>query len=283
MADIERVESRHFALHEIIVKDRLRGVSEAGVSAVLSSLEEVKQIASPIWVRKLKDTYVLLDGAHRLEAAKRHGLATVPGLAWRCNDDQARLLEIDGNLAGAELDALDTAVFLAERKRVYESMHPETKAATGAALVNKRWNTADTMSVVSFAAATAQKFGMSERHVRRLIAAGERLDPRDRQMLRGAPRPVTLQDLQAISKIGSATERYHVVEALAAGQATSAAKARASFNAQPVPPKDPVEEAFQALLSKWTRAPAAARKRFVEEAFDEISDLFADEYERRHR
>ncbi|HPT48548.1 MAG TPA: hypothetical protein PLM07_21900, partial [Candidatus Rifleibacterium sp.] len=43
-------------------------------------------------------------------------------------DDWARLMEVDDNLAGAEMNALDTAVFLAERKKVYEKLHPETKA-----------------------------------------------------------------------------------------------------------------------------------------------------------
>ena len=97
-------------------------------------------------------------------------------------DDWARLMEVDDNLAGAEMNALDTAVFLAERKRVYEKLHPETKASTGAALVAHRWNTADIMSVVSFASATAEKFGMTDRHVRRMIAAGARLTQSDLQL-----------------------------------------------------------------------------------------------------
>lgn len=268
MVDIERVESRSFAFHEIEVVSRLREVSESGVAAVLSSLEELKSIASPIWVRKTKSGYVLLDGAHRIEAAKRFGLTSVPGIAFRCNDKQARLMEIDGNLAGAELDALDTAVFLAARKRVYEELHPETRAGHAGAAA--RWNASD---IVSFASATAEKFGISQRHVERLVKAGGALDPRDLSLLRKAPKAVTLKDLQVIAKVANAAERYHVVEALSQGTAKSAAEARRSHNAAPVAPKDPVEEAFQALLSRWERAPMAVRRRFVEAIGDDLTEM----------
>lgn len=271
MADIERVESRHFALHEVEIKGRLREVSEAGVSAVLASLEEVGQIASPIWVRKVKSGYQLIDGAHRIEAARRVGLASVPGIAFRCNDDQARMLEIDGNLAGAELTVLDTAIFLADRKRVYEKLHPETRR--GVAGATSRWDATSKLPVASFVTATAEKFGQSETKIFRLVAAGERLDVRDRDLLRKAPRPVTFSDLQEIAKIKGPGERYHVVEALAKGDAKSAADARKAFNAAPTPPKDPVEEAFQALMARWTRAPIAVRRRFVDAIGDDLIEM----------
>ena len=38
-------------------------------------------------------------------------------------------------------------------------------------------------------------------------------------------------------------------------------------------PKDPVEEAFKALLTAWTRAPMAARRRFVHEVSDDLAAM----------
>ena len=64
----------------IVAEGRLRPVSEAGVQAILGSVEELGQIVTPLVVRQRREkdgfVYDLLDGAHRLEAARRLGLDT---------------------------------------------------------------------------------------------------------------------------------------------------------------------------------------------------------------
>jgi ParB family transcriptional regulator, chromosome partitioning protein len=263
----------------IEVADRLRPVSEAGVESLVASITELGVMKDPIHLRQKKGgKLVLIAGGHRLEAARRLGWAEVSAHIWdEVTDDWARLMEVDDNLAGAEMNALDTAVFLAERKKVYEKLHPEAKASTGAALVARRWNTTDTMSVVSFAASTAEKFGLTDRHVRRMIAVGSALDRRDLSQLRGAPKPVTLADLQVIAKAKSNDERSHIVEALGAGTAKSAGAARAEFTARSmgIQPtiKDPVETAHLALSALWARAPKAAKRRFVSDHGVELDQL----------
>lgn len=266
------------AVADVGARDRLRPVSEAGVESLIASINELGVMKDAIHVRKRKDGRLwLIAGGHRLEAAKRLGWTEIPAKVWTgVTDDWARLMEVDDNLAGAEMDPLDTAVFLAARKRLYEKLHPETTARSGAELVASRWHTADIMSVVSFANATAQKFGLTERHVRRLIAAGWSLGPDEVARLRRAAKPVTLADLQVLSK-AEVTERYHVVNALAEGRARSAAEASRQWRAardgtSETAVKDPVEAAFKALSEAWKRAPMAARKRFLLEQAREIRD-----------
>lgn len=256
---------------DVVVRDRLRPVSEAGVASLLASIEETGVMKDAIHVRKKKDGSLhLMAGGHRLEAARRLGWEEIEAKVWAdATDDWARLMEIDDNLAGAEMSPLDTAIFLARRKEVYERLHPETKAATGAALAAKRWDAADTMSVASFVASTAEKFALSERHIRRMVAAGQKIGAGETGKLRKAPRPITLKDLIEISKIGGSVERYAVVDALAEGRAKSAAEARRKIRAsetgdQPAV-QDPVEAQFMALMTAWNRAGAAARKRFLGE------------------
>lgn len=267
------------AVADVITKDRLRPVSEAGVESLIASIRETMVMKDAIHVRKKKDSLILIAGGHRLEAARRLGWETIEAKVWTdVTDDWARLMEIDDNLAGAEMNALDTAVFLATRKAVYERLHPEAKAAAGAALAAKRWNAADMMSVASFATATAEKFGMTDRHVRRMIAAGSALAPDQVRALRQAPRQVTLADLMEIAKIGVATDRYSVVERLASGRAKSAAEARRQL-AEPAAEtgeKDPVEDAFQGLVKLWERVPMAARRRFASEYAADLEALLAD-------
>jgi len=248
---------------------RLRPVSEAGVESLLASIKEVGVMKDAIHVRKKKDgSFHLIAGAHRLEAAKRLGWKDVEAKVWTdVTDDWAHIMEIDDNLAGAEMNALDTAVFLARRKEIYERLHPETKAKTGAALAAQRWDTADTVSVASFAASTAEKFGLTDRHVRRMIAAGIKLAPNEVAELRAAPKAVTLKDLTEIGQIENTIERYDVVSHLSQGKSKSVTEALrtirgASSDAQE---KDPVDTGAKGISDAWKRAPIAARRRFVEE------------------
>lgn len=263
----------------IVAEARLRPVSEAGVLAILGSVEELGQIVTPLVVRQRRDkgseggfVYELLDGAHRLEAARRLALDTVPVRVFECTNDQAKLLEIDGNLAGAELNPLDTAVFLATRKAVYERLHPETKAGVAGALHKN--SATDMMSVASFVTATAEKFGMTDRHIRRLVHAGSRLGPDEIAKLRAAPRQVTLKDLQDIAKIKAAPDRYGVVDALSEGRAKNAAAAlKALKPAAETALKDPVEDEYRDIKSVWERSGAAARRRFADEFGVELARL----------
>lgn len=270
------------SVDEIQMGDRLRPVSQAGVEALKASIEELGVMKDKIHVRKIKRSgnYVLMVGGHRLTAARELGWETIPVVCWDCNDNFARLMEIDDNLAGAELTALDTAVFLAERKDVYEKMYPETKAVTGAALVSKRWSdTDDIVSLVSFTTATAEKLGCSKRHVERLVAAGAVLRGRNANDLRSAPNPVTLKDLTEIAKIGEVSERDRVVALLSKGDVKNASEARRKYQSElgngPAPLNN-TDATFARLLDAWQRAPKAARKMFLEEEGDDVRAVLAE-------
>lgn len=261
---------------EVACDGRLRPVSEAGVAALIASIEETGVMKDAIHVRQKKDrSLVLVAGAHRLEAAKRLGWPEIEAKVWAdVTDDWALLMEIDDNIAGAELNPLDTAIFLAERKRVYEKLHPETRADAFSGNQHTGKLAAD---IVSFATVTAEKFGMSERHVRRLIAAGTRLEAREIELLREAKKPATLKDLQEIAKIGEREERRDVVLRLSSGNANSASDARKSLRHErdgaPGPFKDPVEDGLKALSNAWARAPKEAKRRFVRDHGEDLEAL----------
>jgi len=267
-------------LNRVLVADvrvfgRLRPVSEAGVESLIASVNETGVMKDAIHIRKKKDgSLQLIAGAHRLEMARRLGWVEIEAKVWTdVTDDWARLMEIDDNLAGAEMNALDSAVFLATRKAVYERLHPETKAKTGSALAAARWNAADIMSVASFATATAEKFGMSDRHVRRMIAAGTALHPDQIHALRKAPRPVTLAELQALSKVDAA-RRNEAVRGYTSGEFKKLSQALKPTIA--TVDKDPVEGAIKALRTAWQRAPKEARIRLLKDQGKVIFDLLRE-------
>ena len=258
---------------DIVIGERLRPVSEAGVESLIASIRETGVMKDAIHIRKKKDgKLVLIAGGHRLEAARRLEWDEVEAKIWTdVTDDWARLMEVDDNLAGAEMNALDTAVFLAERKRLYEKLHPETRH--GAAGAAARWDATDIESVASFVAATAEKFGMTDRHIRRIVAAGTALNRDEVRHLRAAKAPVTLKDLTEISRIPEDHERAMVVLKLSGGSAKSVADARKQLEAEEgrAPVIDPMkksEDEFRALAGAWKRAGAAARRRFITEVIE---------------
>ena len=263
------------ALADIDVGTRLRPVSEAGVDAILSSIGETGIMKDAVHLRRARSSgggdgrLVLIAGAHRLEAAKRLGWAEIEAIVWRdVSDDWVKLVEIDDNLAGAEMTALDTAVFLARRKAIYERLHPEARAGVFKGNRHTGSLVADIMSVTSFAKATAEKFGVTERHVRRMTEAGSALTDAQAQQLRAAPRAVGLVDLVDLSKIGDDAERAQVILKVATGQAKKVSQARVQYanetgtGARPMQVK--ADGDYDRLVEAWNRASPAARRRFVD-------------------
>lgn len=274
MRPAKLIETTDVPLDQIEISDRLRPVCDLSVQSLRESIETLG-LQNEIHLRKVKRTGALrlMAGGHRIAAFRLLGRETIPAKVWDCTDDWAALTEIDDNLAHAELDALELAVFLAKRKEVYERAYPETKALTGAELVAKRWNTADKLSVVSFAAATAEKRSLSERQIRRLVAVGQALSPQDVEQLRSAPKKVTLSDLQVIAKCPGDAARREICQALHTGTAKSAAEAVRRHKAPGAAIKDPTEDARGRIADAWARASKEARRRFAGDYRAELLEL----------
>jgi len=285
MREPRLIEVTELAAEDIDVTGRLRPVSEAGVAAIMASIAEIGIVKDEVAVRRVRhqgNRLVLMAGGHRVEACRRLG-RKVPAKIWDCADDWARLVEIDDNLAGADLCALDHAIFLAERKRVYEKLHPET-ASWG--LRGNQYKGKVVTDMMSFTTSTAEKFGLSERHVRRMIQSGTCLSPEDVAALRAAPKPVTLADLQQVAKTTSPGEHAAIVGALAQGAAKNAAEARRRWlAAQPgsrkTLPRDPDEVAWIALVKAWTGCRKSVRRRMVQSFEPELAALLAEFREQR--
>ncbi len=280
MREARLIEVRDLAPDQIEVGHRLRPASEAGVESLMASITELGRVQNEVQVRQVRHQggrLVLMDGLHRVEACRRLGLP-VPAKVWDCSDAWAAFCEVDSNLSGAELGALDTAVFLAARKRIYEQEHPESKAGVAGGLARQQRTE---MSVAAFATVTAEKFGLSERQVRRVLAAGMALGPDEVARLRAAPRGVRQQDLFEIAKCGAAPERYHVVAALAEGRAKSAGEARRAWAAaqgtrKPKAQASAADAEYLRLADAWRRASTAARRRWVAEFADDVLALEGD-------
>jgi ParB/RepB/Spo0J family partition protein len=117
------------ALSAIMVPpNRMRRLRPEKVAELAESMQ-ARGLLQPIILRPWRHRYMLVAGLHRYEATKRVGSETIAAIVCDGLDDAdaALLAEIDENLIRADLSPAERALHLAERKRLYEKVHPETK------------------------------------------------------------------------------------------------------------------------------------------------------------
>ena len=253
----------------IDVVDRLRPVDPALVEALAASISENGQLQA-ITVRPADDEgnrAVLVAGAHRLAAMVHLGRDTIRARWMGADAAAARLVEIDENLIRAELTALDRAIFLAERKAIYERMHPET--VQGRAPKPKKGEQGKVANMATFARFSkdaAAKVGLSERSIQRAVELAASLDPAAIALLRGSRLADNAAQLKALA--GLAPERQRAVaEAIAAGAASVRAARLRLGDAEPEagPSED---ELFGRFLTAWAGMSRELKLRIAEHAAD---------------
>lgn len=260
---------------DIEVEERLRIASDTAVASIVSSIQEVGSILQPLLVRRVKGGYRLLDGLHRLTAAKQVGLEDVPVKVSDCTNDQAIRIEVDANVAGAPLTPLDMAVFLAAHKELYERENPETRRGSAGGRSKNEVPT-DKMSVSSFAANAAEVFSKGERQIFRLISVGEKLSKDEIAQLRKAPNRVQFKDLEHIAKCSEQADRSAICAALGAGEAKTAKEVLDRKKAAGAAVQSPLEQQVSKLKDAYARAQKSARREFVRLHFDELIELVHD-------
>lgn len=219
-------------------------------------MESVKRLGvlEPIVVRRPSGLMpVLVAGRHRLEAARRLKLKTVPCIIRDMDDIDAELAEIDENLIRAELTPAQTAAALTRRKELYEAKHPET--GHGKATKNKE------EKISSFANDTASATGQTARNVRNATRRGEQLGG-DLDRVTGTPLDKGVE-LDALLKL-PADEREELIARAEAGDRTVTAR-------KPVSPPDDVLNDIEVnnkqrndLIRVWNRTAPENRRWFYD-------------------
>lgn len=258
------IDTAEIRIADIVVADRLRTIDEAWVDAIATSMAESSQ-HTPIRLAKAKGKkYRLIDGAHRIEAKRRQGETVIRAEIVEATPLEAKLLEIDANLIRRELNPLDRATFLAERKAVYEELHPDTKA--GVAGGKARQGTAsDTMS---FAAATAEKIGLSPRSVERAVSIHFQIDAAIRKRIAGTPIAEKQNELLALARQGP-QRQTRITDMLLKGEARNVRAALRILDGHTEPATtnakaDTDDKHLKRLMDAWSRASAKARGGFIE-------------------
>ncbi|WP_425063226.1 ParB N-terminal domain-containing protein [Pyruvatibacter mobilis] len=248
---------RQVPLADIRVEERLRRVDPDHVAVIAASIRECGKVLSPVTCRTGKGgQIILIAGAHRLAAAQEAGLETIPAeIHAQLGVQAARLMEIDENLCRHELTPLDRAVSLAERKVVYEQLHPETKHGGD----RKSGIKSQFLRLDRFSKETQEKTRLSERSIQRAIEIAKRLSPHTRTTLAHMPMPIKEGELYKLSRL-SERDQHKVMDAYEAGASVGDALQRVSGKTAKTSTSD---TAYQQLMQAWVRAPRSARERFV--------------------
>ncbi len=229
----------------------------------------------PIIVAEVgKDQFLLVAGAHRLEAAKLLKWKTIVAVLAKGTPEQLRLVEIDENLARRNLSALDRAIALGERKRIYEELYPETKqGGDRKSTANPAEGQNDTMSfwsaspekVGAFSTVTAEKLGIERRTVERAVRIAAALSPELRENLTGHPIADNQAQLLKLVKLPP-EQREKAVAALTreeapaktVQEAVEATAGRVKTKERPAHQKQ-----YDALCRAFDGANARAKKLFI--------------------
>lgn len=248
---------------EIDDTGRLRPVDPAYVAMLAENLAQTLKLRQPIEVRRLKKGgYRLIAGAHRLAAVKAMGWPEIDAFVYEATDAEARLAEIDENLVRHELNPLDRAVFLAERKAIYEALHPETKKGAQGGRGGQR-NESET---ISFSKDTAERVGLTARTVQLAVMIATKLAPDVKAAVAGTWIARHQGELLALAKQPPADQRACVALMLRpeAPARTVADALRQSKGVNAAGGGNPDDKAFEGLISAWGRAGAKAKRRFLE-------------------
>jgi len=225
---------------------RLRPVDDAHSQLIAASMNE-SSLIQPVVVRAdvSGNGMKLVVGGHRLRGAIILGWDEIPAILIEATDDEARQIEIDENLARKELTALERSEFLAERKRVYETLHPEAAHGKAKRPKTEKAKVANLATFARFSKDAAKSTGLGERTIQRAVEIAGKLSPDAVTLIRGSKLADNQSQLQALAEL-EPREQVKVAREIAEGRAVNFAKARIS--AGMVPAGGAVREADRPLV-----------------------------------
>lgn len=187
-------------IKNIKVDTRRREARPDEIRKLADSIAEVG-LLNPVTVDR---EHTLIAGRHRLEAAKLLGWTEIECTVSDLEGVAAELAEIDENFARTNASTIEIGEMLKRRKRLYETLHPETKAGVAQANGMNRalGNNVDcTVQAKSFVKDTAERWCVDPSTVSRHLQIAEELTPEAKDILCGMKRlsgQTTLRRLSAL-------------------------------------------------------------------------------------
>lgn len=259
------LSTQDIPLKDIDASNRLRAVNQDWAKGISESFANIGQKEPIEVVAQTKGKkFRLVAGGHRFAAAELCGWETIRAEIKQTVTDnydlEVRLHEIDENLIRNELNALDRAVFLGERQRIYEAMYPETKNGAQGGRGGKKNET----DIVTFSKNTAEKIDLSERTIRRDVTIFKALSPEIRAQISGSVLANKQGELYKLTRINP-EHHEQIVEAClrAENPAPSVSLAAQELDGREPDKSDPDELALDQLKSKFSKSSVSNKAEFL--------------------
>ena len=247
-------------INEIKIGSNRRKSAPENVKALSESISEVGMM-NPITVDADNN---LVAGLHRLEAAKLLGWTEIECNVCELDELHAELAEIDENVVRTGLSDLELSELLARRKRIYETLHPETRHGGDRKSETIKSSICRDDPVKSFAEDTAEKMGVSPRTVERHVQIAENLTPEAKDVLRNADRKITKQKIMILSRM-KPEEQKEEAEKLVNGTIQPSKEYDASSFASEVAVLKSADKDFSCTPESFVMEVSCCLKKIVEE------------------
>jgi N6-adenosine-specific RNA methylase IME4 len=212
-------------------------------------------LLNPITLRRDQNRLILIAGLRRLEATKLLKEGEIRARIVDMDATKAMLAEIDENLQRAELTALQHAHHVAERKKVWEALYPQTRhggappkrdGKGGKApsqgkddkLASLPTTTEAAPRTRSFVAETAKKGVTSPRTVARAAQIGEGICSKAQNLLLGTPVEDRKDDLLKIARL-SPEDQIAVAQVIHDGKEKTYLRAKRLLEAEAIKAEPP--------------------------------------------
>ena len=261
-------------LEQIVIGPRLREVDEAVVERLAESMDRIG-LQNPIQVRHNfgidPDTgdyerdldqggFALVAGAHRIEAARRLGWGRIEALVLDDpSPDVLALVEVDENLARAELTPLHRGRFVARREELHKKLYPNTrhggdrKSAEYREKIKTERFDLDLSRSPSFVEETADLTSMSKGTVERALRIGKRILPELQDELEGTPIARREGDLYRLAGLSEAQQQRALQRLREADEPPERLSALLQKDAPPETPGPPTRATlFARLETAWS-------------------------------
>ena len=252
--------TRKVPLERIIVGERLRQFRESQVDTLTESIAELG-LLTPISVYEnpLDGAFNLVAGLHRLEACRKLGWPEIDVILVDRLDEYERILwEIDENLVRAELSEGERAEHLLRRKQIFDAKRKQLRLSED--------DGSKTQYEKGFASETAERTGLTKRHINRSIRRAELVAPDVRDAIRGDPSFRKGVELDALADMTHEDQR-RAVAMVNEGKVRTFREAAEQLT-MPRPKvkarsKSTDEARMKSLLSAWEGADDEARQAFL--------------------
>lgn len=188
-------------ISKISINPGRREADPTYISDLAKSISDVG-LLNPITV---DSSHTLIAGLHRLEAAKQLNWEEIECTVCDIDRVRAELAEIDENVIRWNLSSTEVSNLLARRKKLYETLHPETIARNHHGHVNNHKSSSDNVSpepkVKSFVEDTAEKLGVSTRTIERRLWLAEHLAPGAANILREMKKQPSRSEFMKLARL----------------------------------------------------------------------------------